>query len=93
MATNFSKKLYTNMIKKREETEMKNSIWNLKNALTSTNPHIVKPYKASMCFGIFFSDHCIKKTDSLLPWVCSVIDHRRRQNVQLVCHFFVFTTF
>ena len=44
---------YTNMIKKREETEMKNSIWNLKNALTSTNPHTVKPYKASMCFGIF----------------------------------------
>ena len=53
MVTNFSKKLYTNMIKKREETEMKNSIWNLKNALTSTNPHTVKPYKASMCFGIF----------------------------------------
>ena len=53
MVTNFSKKLYTNMIKKREETEMKNSIWNLKNALTSTNPHTVKPYKASICFGIF----------------------------------------
>ena len=54
MVTNFSKKRYTNVIKKREETEMKNSIWNLKNALTSTNPHTVRPCKASMCF-LFWS--------------------------------------
>ena len=33
---NFSKKLYTNTIKKREEAETKNSVWNLKSALTST---------------------------------------------------------
>ena len=31
--------------------------------------------------SIFFSDHCIKQIDSMLPWVCSVIDHRWRQNV------------
>ena len=31
--------------------------------------------------SIFFSDHCIKQIDSMLPWVCSVIDHRGRQNV------------
>ena len=41
----------------------------------------------------------IKQIDSLLPCVCSVIDHRRRQNVvrtlgyRLVCHFFALTTF
>ena len=29
----------------------------------------------------FFSDHCIKQIDSMLRWVCSVIDHRGRQNV------------
>ena len=32
-------------------------------------------------FFFFFSDHCIKQIDSMLPWVCSVIDHRGRQNV------------
>ena len=30
---------------------------------------------------VFFSDHCIKQIYSMLPWVCSVIDHRGRQNV------------
>ena len=30
---------------------------------------------------LFFSDHCIKQKDSILLWVCSVIDHRWRQNV------------
>ena len=35
-----------------------------------------------MCIGLFFfSDHCIKQIDSMLPWVCSVIDHRGRQNL------------
>ena len=36
---------------------------------------------AGMCIGLFFADHCIKQIDSILPWVCSVIDHRGRQNV------------
>ena len=35
-----------------------------------------------VCVSVFFfSDHCIKQIDSMLPWVCSVIDHRWRQNV------------
>ena len=35
-----------------------------------------------VCVSVFFfSDHCIKQIDSMLPWVCSVIDHRGRQNV------------
>ena len=36
----------------------------------------------------------IKQIDSKLPCACSVIDHRGRQNeLRLVCHFFVLTTF
>ena len=43
---------------------------------------ILKRYEAGMCIGLFFfSDHCIKQIDSMLPWVCSVIYHRGRQNV------------
>ena len=35
-----------------------------------------------VCVSVFFfSDHCKKQIDSMLPWVCSVIDHRGRQNV------------
>ena len=32
-------------------------------------------------WSLFFADHCIKQIDFMLPWVCSVIYHRRRQNV------------
>ena len=31
--------------------------------------------------SFFFPGHCIKQIDSMLPWVCLVIDHRGRQNV------------
>ena len=31
------------------------------------------------CVSVFFSDHFMKQIDFMLPWVCSVIDHRRRQ--------------
>ena len=35
-----------------------------------------------MCIGLNpLFDRCIKQKDSMLLWVCSVIDHRRRQNV------------
>ena len=35
-----------------------------------------------VCVSVFFfSDHCIKQIDSMLPWVCSVTDHRGRQIV------------
>ena len=33
-----------------------------------------------VCVSVF-SDHCIMQIDSMLPWICSVIDHRGRQNV------------
>ena len=45
---------------------------------------VLKRSSGSMqvCVSVFFfSDHCIKQIDSMLPWVCSVIDHRERQNV------------
>ena len=35
---------------------------------------------------ISLSFYCIKKTDSMLPCVCSVIDQRRRQNVIRTLH-------
>ena len=31
--------------------------------------------------SLLFSDHCIKQIDSMLPLVCSVIDHSERQNL------------
>ena len=35
-----------------------------------------------VCVSVsFLSAHCIKQIDSMLPWVCSVIDHGGRQNV------------
>ena len=34
-----------------------------------------------MCLGLFSFDHCVKQMDSMLPWVCSVTDHRGRQNL------------
>ena len=39
----------------------------------------------------FFSVHCIKQTDSKLQWVCSVIDHRGRQNVVKISVILPFT--
>ena len=45
---------------------------------------ILKRSSGSMqvCVSVFFfSDHCTKQIDSMLPWVCSVTDHRERQNV------------
>ena len=35
--------------------------------------------KSFICSSLF--RYCIKQIDSMLPCVCSVIDHRRRQNV------------
>ena len=41
---------------------------------------------------LFFSDHCIKQIDSMLPWVCSVIDYRGLQNVPLLCFYDILTS-
>ena len=71
---NVSKKLcmYTSKIEKKKEAETKSSVWDLKNALTSTNPRTVKWYEAGMCIGLFsFLHHRIKQIESMLPWVCS----------------------
>ena len=60
--------------------------------------------KKARCVSVFFfSDNFIKQIDFMLPWVCSVTDHRWRQlnviktssthRLQPVWHFVVFTTF
>ena len=38
-------------------------------------------YEASICIGVFFSDHCIKQIDFMLKWACSVIDYRRQHGI------------
>ena len=53
---------------------------------TSKMPRLAQIFEQSsgmrqVCVSFFFSDHCIKQIDSMLPWICSVIDHRGRQNV------------
>ena len=47
-----------------------------------------------------FSSNITNGSDSALAWVCTVIDHRRRNNVirtsvrlRLVCHFYFLSTF
>ena len=61
---------------------------------------MIKHYKASLSMFFFF--HCIKWIYSILPCVCSVIDHRRLQKVlrtssthscDLCAFFYVLTTF
>ena len=64
--------MYTSKIEKKKEAETKSSVWDLKNALTSTNPRTVKWYEAGMCIGLFsFLHHRIKQIESMLAWVCS----------------------
>ena len=44
--------------------------------------------KAGFCIMLKYLEitafcYFIKQIDSMLPWVCSVVDYRRRQNVEL----------
>ena len=101
---NFSKKLYTVEIKKKkEEAATKSSAWDLKNAWTNSNSQtVLKAVRGRYVYRSFsYSDHCIKQIDSILPWVCSVIDNRGRQNVvktsvahepQLHCFYHILTS-
>ena len=83
MLKSVSKKKYTRKIKKRtEEAETKSSAWDLKKCLNSHKSSNSQAMRGSYVYrSFFFSDHSIKQIDSLLPWVCSVIDHRGRQNM------------
>ena len=60
---NFSKKLYTNTIKKREEAETKNSVWNLKNALKLAQ--ILEPSSGTrqVCVSVYFLFWSLYKTN------------------------------
>ena len=77
---NVSEKLYTRkMKKKRRSRDVKIAfvIWETRNLAQileqSSNTRQV-------CHFPFCSLY-IKQIDSMLPWICSVIDHRGRQNV------------
>ena len=86
------------MIKKREEIEMKNGIWNLKNALTSTNPHTVKPYKASMCFGINYFLFWSLYKENRFPVTMGLFSNRSQKTskcaarVSLPCFHYILTS-
>ena len=42
---------------------------------------ILEQSSGTVSMSFYFSVHCIKRIDCMLPCVCSVIDQRRRQNV------------
>ena len=76
---NFSKKLYTsNKVKKKGKAEMKNSIWDMPEVAQIFERHSQTVQSRYVYRSLFVFDHCIKQIDSILPWVCSVIDHRGR---------------
>ena len=81
---NFSKKLYIINIKQKKKERNRDEKQRLGlnkclNQHKSSNSQAVRGRR--LCRSFFFSDHCIKQIDFMLPWVCSVIDHRGRQNV------------
>ena len=68
----------------KEETETKSVPGDLiEKYLNWNKPRTVKPLRGKfvILLILLFFFHCIKQIDSILPCVCSVIDHRRRQNV------------
>ena len=79
---NFSKRLYTIKVKKKRRSRDEKQRLGLKKCLNqykSTNSQAAPDKYAYRSF--FSSDHFIKQIIFILPWVCSVIDHRGRQNV------------
>ena len=64
--------------RRKEEAKTKSSIWDLKaNPWTVISTMQVLCVSVLILFGAFYT----KQIDSMLLWVCSVIDHRRCQNV------------
>ena len=57
---------------------MKNSIWDMPKVAQIFERHSQTAQSRYVYRPLFFSDHCIKQIDSMLPWVCSLIDHRGR---------------
>ena len=77
---NVSEKLYTRKIKKKRrsrDVKIAFVIWKTPNLAQileqSSNARQVRHFPLCSLY--------IKQIDSMLPWVCSVIDHRGRQNV------------
>ena len=76
---NFSRKLYAIKMTKKEEAETKSSVWEKLPKLAQILEQSSGTRQVYVYRFFFFSDHCIKQIDSMLPWVCSVIDHKRSQ--------------
>ena len=57
---------------------MKNSIWDMPKVAQIFERHSQTVKSRYVYRSLFFSDHCIKQIDSMLRWVCSLIDHRGR---------------
>ena len=68
-------------LRRKEEADLESSVGDFENMFLNWHKwnSTVKRYEASLT--CFLSVYCIKQIDSKLPCVCSVIDHRRRQNV------------
>ena len=76
---NSSRKLYAIKMTKKEEAETKSSVWEKLPKLAQILEQSSGTRQVCVSVFFFFSDHCIKQIDSMLSWVCSVIDHKRRQ--------------
>ena len=88
---NFSKKLYTNTIKKREEAQTKNSVWNLKNALKLAQ--ILEPSSGTrqVCVSVYFLFWSLYKTNRFHVAVGLFSNRSQRTpaaRVPLLCFFF-----
>ena len=99
---NFSKKLYTNTIKKREEAETKNSVSNFKNALKLAQ--ILEPSSGTrqVCVSVYFLFWSLYKTNRFHVAVGLFSNRSQRTSkcgknisdtlrLRLVCHFIVST--
>ena len=103
---NFSKKLYTNTIKKREEAQTKNSVWNLKNALKLAQ--ILEPSSGTrqVCVSVYFLFWSLYKTNRFHVAVglfsnrsqrtskCgkNIVTHSPAARVPLLCFYHILTS-
>ena len=77
--TNVWEKLSTSKTKKKNEAETKRCVYDLE--MSKLAQIFEQSSVVRQACRFFFSVHCIKQIDSILPCICSVIDLRRRQNI------------
>ena len=67
-----SKKLYTSKLKEKKKKQRRKIAFGTEKHKSSS-----RAVRGRYVYRSFlFSDHCVKQIDGMLPWVCSVIDHR-----------------